>query len=73
MRKITISNTARTIRKRLPYVEVSCGGYGRFRGVSVEAGMRRVFRAEVHIYKRELDRYGFRQLFGGYTNFVKMG
>ena len=63
----------RNIKNRLPYVEVSRGGYGRFRGVSFATGMPRVFRAEVHIYKREFDRYRFRRLFGGYTNFVKLG
>ena len=73
MRKITMRNTVRTIRNRLPYVEVSRGGYGRFRGVSFAVGIRRVFRAEIHVYRREFSRYGIRRLFGGYTNFEKMG
>lgn len=66
-------NTVRTIRNRMPYIEVSLGGYGRFRGVSFAFGVRRVLRAEAHIYKREFNCYGIRRLFGGYTHFVKMG
>lgn len=68
----TVKNTIRTVRNRIPYIEVSRGGYGRFRGVSFALGMRCVVRAEAHIYRREFSQYGFRGLFGGYTNFVKM-
>ena len=72
MREFTMSNTIRTIRDRLPYIEVSRGGYGRFRGVSFAFGIRRVFHAEAHVYRREFSHHGFRGIFGGYTNFVKM-
>ena len=73
MSNIIKRNIIRTITNRLPYVEVSRGGYGRFRGVSFAVGIRRVFHAEAHVYKREFSRYGIRRLFGGYTNFVNMG
>ena len=72
MSNITMRNITRTITNRLPYVEVSRGGYGRFRGISFAVGIRCVFHAEAHVYKREFSRYGIRQLFGGYTNFVSM-
>ncbi|MCY4580713.1 MAG: hypothetical protein OXD31_16930 [Chloroflexi bacterium] len=73
MRRNTLKNATRTISNGLPYVEVSRGGYGRFRGVSLACGVRRSLRAEVHIYRREFNRYGLRRLFGGYTNVVKLG
>jgi len=73
MRNITMRNALRTIRSRIPYIEVSRGGYGRFRGVSFAFGVCRVFHAEAHIYRREFHRYGLSRLFGGYTNFVKLG
>ncbi len=73
MRRNTLKNALRTISNGLPYIEVSRGGYGRFRGVSLACGVHRSVRAEVHIYKREFNRYGLRGLFGGYTNVVKLG
>ena len=73
LRRNTLKNALRTISNGLPYVEVSRGGYGRFRGVSLACGVHRRVRAEVHIYRREFNRYGLRGLFGGYTNVVKLG
>ena len=73
LRRNTLKNALRTISNSLPYVEVSRGGYGRFRGVSLACGVHRSVRAEIHIYKREFNRYGLRGLFGGYTNVVKLG
>ncbi len=53
-------------RRRLPYLEVSRGGYGRFRGVEIAVGRRGIFRGELHLYRRDLG-------IGGYANFVRMG
>lgn len=54
------------VTRRLPYIEVNKGGYGRFRGVEIAIGKLNAFRCEVHIYKRESG-------FGGYANVVRMG
>ncbi len=53
-------------RRRLPYLEVNRGGYGRFRGVEIAVGRRGIFRGELHLYWRDIG-------IGGYTNFVRMG
>ena len=54
------------IRRRLPYIEVNRGGYGRFRGIEVAVGRRSVFRCEMHLYRKGNG-------IAGYANCVRMG
>ena len=55
------------------YMSVSRGRYGRFGGFSISVGVRSLVCAELHLYRREFERYGVSRMIGGYTNFIRMG